>query len=101
MIFCEILIIDDDPEDVEILSEAFTESGVTCVHHVNSAVKAFLYLAGLELEHLPKLIVTDLYLPGITGDEFLRDLKGREVYKHIHVVILSSEKTEKEIERYR
>jgi len=101
MVLCKILIIDDDEDDVEILSQAFTESGVDGVHYVYSAMQAFIYLETLEHTCLPKLIVTDLFLPGITGAEFLKDLKGMELYKNIHVVILSSIKSDKEIDRYR
>ena len=72
----KILIIDDDTDDVEILSEAFTQNGVKSVNYVHSAIQAFMYLESIEnKEDLPKLIVTDLYLPGITGKEFLADLK--------------------------
>jgi CheY-like chemotaxis protein len=100
MVRCKILIVDDDEDDVEILVDAFTKSGVDSVHYVSSATQAFIYLQTLELIFLPKLIVTDHFLPGITGAEFLKDLKGMERYKHIHIVILSSVKSDSEIERY-
>lgn len=95
----KVLIVDDDTDDVEILAEAFTQSGVESVYYVHSAMQAFMYLQSVDKkENLPKLIVTDLYLPGITGAEFLKDLKGMDRYKHIHVIVLSSSKTEKQIE---
>jgi len=98
----KILIIDDDQDDVEILAEAFTHSGVESVHYVHTAIEAFMYLeATKNIDELPKLIVTDHFLPGITGAEFLKDLKGMEKYKHIHVIVLSSIKSEQEIERYK
>ncbi len=99
---CKILIVDDDLDDVEILSDAFTQTGVESVHYVHTAMEAFMYLQTLgEKNDLPKLIVTDMYLPGVTGAEFLKDLKGMDQYKHIHVVVLSSIKTPREIERYK
>lgn len=99
---CKILIIDDDADDVEILADAFTRSGVESVHYVYTAMQAFMYLEGVDVpEHLPRLIVTDHYLPGITGPEFLKDLKGMERYKHIPVIVLSTIKTEAQIEKYR
>ena len=102
MSYCKILIIDDDTDDVEILADAFTQSGVDCVHYVHTAIQAFMYLEQIEKdEDLPKLIVTDLYLPGITGREFLADLKGMERYKHIHVIVLSGLKSESEIQSYK
>ena len=97
-----ILIADDDTDDVEILSEAFTQSGVENVHYVHSAMQAFNYLQQVEKkENLPKLVVTDLYLPGISGAEFLADLKNMERYKNIPVIVLSTIKSEREIEKYK
>jgi CheY-like chemotaxis protein len=102
MSYCKILIIDDDNDDVEILADAFTQSGVDGVHYVHSAIEAFMYLQRVsDPADLPKLIVTDLYLPGITGPEFLADLKKMDKYKHIHVIVLSGAKSQKEIERYK
>jgi len=97
----KILIIDDDTDDVEILSDAFSKSGVESVHYVHSAMEAFIYLEQLEAGEMPKLIVTDMYLPGITGAEFLVDLKKMKRYKDIHVVVLSTIKSAVEIERYK
>ena len=42
-----------------------------------------------------------MYLPGITGAEFLADLKTMERYKHIPVIVLSSFKSKADIERYK
>jgi CheY-like chemotaxis protein len=97
---CKILMIDDDEDDVEILANAFLQSGVNSVHHVKTAMQAFMYLESVEYECLPKLIVTDNFLPGISGIELLADLKGMEKYKHIPVVVLSTSKADEEIEEY-
>ncbi len=98
---CKILIIDDDHDDVEILSELFKNSGVDSIHHVNTARLAFSYLQEFDSKaDLPKLIITDAYLPGTTGAAFLADLKIIENYKHIHVIVLSSVKIEKEIQQF-
>lgn len=97
----KILIIDDDLDDVEILADVFKSTGVDGVHYVHSAMEAFMYLESQPPASLPKLIVTDLYIPGITGAEFLADLKKMEPYKHIHVVVLSSVKSPSEIEKYK
>ena len=97
---CKILIIDDDVDDVEILADAFLQCGVCDVHYVYTAMEAFAYLESItNKEDLPKLIVTDLHLPGITGQEFLADLKGMEPYKHITVIVLSSAKSTTDIEK--
>lgn len=98
---CKILIIDDDQDDVEILADAFNQCGVDSVHYVFTAMQAFIYLQEKEHDTLPRLIVTDHFLPGITGAEFLKDLKGMEKYKHIPVIVLASMKSEKGIDMFR
>ena len=97
---CKILIIDDDEDDIGILSEALAQAGVDQLHYVFSAMQAFIHLQETPADCLPKLIITDLYLPGITGAEFLQDLKKMEKYKDILVVVLSTIKSETEIKRY-
>lgn len=99
MLSCKILIIDDDEDDIGLLSEAFSQCGVNGVHYVFSAIKAFMYLEEVEKDCLPKLLVTDLYLPGMSGAEFIADLKNMVKYQHIHVVILSTNKNANELEK--
>lgn len=98
---CKILIIDDDEDDVGILAEALAKSGVDEVHYVYSGIRAFMYLEETEPDSLPKLIITDHCLPGMTGADFLRDLKKMEKYSHIPVIVLSTTKSPQEVERYR
>jgi CheY-like chemotaxis protein len=65
-------------------------------------MQAFMYLEEVKMNaELPRLIVTDMHLTGITGQEFLEDLKGMVPYKHIHVIVLSSHKSERDIEKAR
>ncbi|MGZ5247043.1 MAG: response regulator [Flavitalea sp.] len=98
---CKILIIDDDEDDVEILADAFGQCGVDKIHYVFTAMQAFMYLEKISPERLPKMIITDHFLPGINGVEFLHDLKEMEKYKHIPVIVLSNIKSESQIEKYR
>ena len=98
---CKILIIDDDEDDVAILTDAFAQCGVDGVHYVYSAMQAFIYLQEVAHNCLPKLVITDHFLPGMTGTEFLKDLKRMDKYSHIPVIVMSTVKSEKELERYR
>ena len=56
---------------------------------------------GLELarQHHPDLILLDLHLPDIMGDEVLRRLKDDEATRDIPVVMLSADATPGQIER--
>ncbi len=53
------------------LADAFKSTGVESVHYEHTAMQAFMYLEKFKSsEELPKLIVTDSLLPGISGAEF-------------------------------
>jgi len=56
---------------------------------------------GLELarEHHPHLILLDLHLPGIMGDEVLRQLQAAPETRDIPVVMISADATPRQIER--
>lgn len=47
----------------------------------------------LQKGNIPDLIITDIYMPGMSGDEFLRFLKKNELFNTIPVIILSGEES--------
>jgi CheY-like chemotaxis protein len=98
---CDILIIDDDYDDVEILTEVLNKGGMDNVHYVHSAKEALQYLEDTYPDCIPKVIVTDVFLPGVTGAEFINQLQAMDQFKDIKVVILSSAKSPKQIEMLR
>jgi CheY-like chemotaxis protein len=87
---CDILIIDDDFEDVELLMEVLNKGGMSNLHYVHSATDALRYLEEAYPDCIPKVIITDIFLPGMSGLEFLSNLKNVEKFKSIKVVLLSS-----------
>ncbi len=98
---CKILIVDDDADDVEILSDAFLKIDVKCVHHTNTAAQAFMYLQEADKkDELPEIIIIDYYLRGATDVEFLQNLRSNEKYKKIFVIVFSTIKPLKETENY-
>jgi signal transduction histidine kinase/ActR/RegA family two-component response regulator len=56
---------------------------------------------GLELarEHVPHLILLDLHLPDLGGEEVLEQLRADEVTRDIPVVILSADATKRHLDR--
>ena len=77
-----ILVIDDDPELVAVLTEHFSKAGYAVIgaHHGGDG----LMLA--EHEH-PDVVVLDIRMPGLTGVEVLQQLRLR--WPDLPVVILS------------
>jgi len=63
-----ILLADDDPEDIELLSEAILEADQnTRLHTVNNGNMVITYLNGLSDDELPSLIVLDYNMSGMNG----------------------------------
>ncbi|WP_286076587.1 PleD family two-component system response regulator [Alistipes finegoldii] len=76
----QILIVDDKEQIAKILY-AYLQADYDC-HYVQNPL-----LAG----HMPDLIISDIRMPEMRGDEFLEYLKHNELFKQIPVVMLSSE----------
>lgn len=100
MVTCRILIVDDDRDDLDLLCSSFHEIGVKEVNAVESVQEAIEFLQNADDKKvLPKLIVTDLNMPGQCGYELLKILKTTPLYMHIPVIIFSTSISEKEIKK--
>ena len=75
----EILIIDDDTHISDMLSEMLQSEGYT-VSRAYSGTEAELFLSAKA----PDLILLDLMLPGLSGEELLARIKG------IPVIVVSA-----------
>jgi CheY-like chemotaxis protein len=86
-----ILIADDDPDDQEMFADRWrlhnSEAEVECV---SSGTEALSYLRNCPSDRLPRLIVIDYKMPGITGDEVLRLLLDDDRYARIPKIVWSS-----------
>ena len=74
-----ILIIDDDIHINEMLEEVLIQEGYQ-VSHAYSGTEALLFLANEK----PDLILLDLMLPGLTGEEVLSQIEK------IPVIVMSA-----------
>ena len=79
----KILIIDDDPAILDVLTECFTEEGyevkgITHVDDIYELIDTFQ----------PNAVITDYILNGINGGEFCTQIKM--AYQNLPVVILSA-----------
>ncbi|MGA2552570.1 MAG: response regulator [Burkholderiaceae bacterium] len=96
-----ILLIEDNRMDVELTLDAFrTRKLENKIHVALGGQEGIDYLFGRgvysdrEIHPLPDLILLDLKMPVMDGQEVLRQLKGVEILKRIPVVVLSSSKEE-------
>lgn len=78
-----ILVIEDDPSQVAILSHAFDKPGYTVVHE-NDGKRADHLLISHEFD----VVILDMGLPGMDGAEILRRLRHRK--NNVPVLILTA-----------
>jgi len=97
----EILLVEDNPGDVELVREALLEAKVRNELHVaRDGVEAMQFLKGeaaYSQAPCPDLILLDLNLPKKSGREVLAEIKNDPYLKLIPVVILTSSKEEEDI----
>ena len=105
----EILLVEDNPNDVELALHALKKNNLTNhIQVVRDGAEALEFLfgsgayAGREVNHTPKVILLDLKLPKVDGLEVLRRVKSDERTRLIPVVVLTSSREERDIvESYR
>jgi two-component system response regulator len=97
----DILLIDDNPDHVELIVKALQGNNILNeVHVVISGEEAidFLNQRGKYANEVrPGLILLDIKLPGMDGVEFLKQIKADPKLKSIPVVMLTTSGDEKEM----
>lgn len=100
----EILLVEDNPTDAELTTEALREGNLA--NHlvwVKDGAEAldFIFARGQysdrKVDDTPKVILLDLRLPKVDGLEVLQVLKSDNRTKAIPVVVLTSSKEERDI----
>ncbi|NJK77501.1 MAG: response regulator [Microcoleus sp. SU_5_6] len=81
----DILIVDDIPANIQLLSLMLIESG----YKVRKVISGERALKAVELQ-APNLILLDIKMPGMDGYEVCRQLKASEVTCDIPVIFISA-----------
>ena len=79
-----ILVVDDDPATLQLLSRILVESG----HHVLTASNGRDGLR-LALEANPQLVVTDWVMPNMNGIELCRALRKARLGQLLYIIVLT------------
>jgi two-component system response regulator len=100
----EILLVEDNPNDIELTLHALKKHNITnSIHVVRDGAEALEYVfctgaaANRSIENGPKLILLDLKLPKVDGLEVLRRIKGDPRTRMTPVVVLTSSREERDI----
>ncbi|HYO71879.1 MAG TPA: response regulator [Archangium sp.] len=99
-----ILLVEDNPDDVDLTQRAFQRAGVTQpLEVVEDGMDALDYLFGRGAfahraqEPLPSLVLLDLKLPRLDGHQVLRQIRADARTRFLPVVILTSSDEEKDL----
>ena len=79
-------VVEDNPDLASIFVEALSAAGYQ-TKMIHDGTEAF----DAVLKDPPDLIMLDLHLPGLKGDEILRRIRDHEALKNIRVLIASAD----------
>ncbi len=81
----KVLIVDDDEELVELLSDVFEKDGRFDVKTANNG-----FDAGMQVrEFRPDLVVLDVMLPDINGKEVCQRIRSDETLEAVKIICIS------------
>jgi two-component system, response regulator len=112
----ELLLVEDDPNDVELTLHVFRKHHLAnSIHVARDGAEALDFLFGGDTSRpgrtaspggaaldrgagpLPKLVLLDLKLPKVDGIEVLRRLRADERTRTIPVVVLTSSQDDRDL----
>ena len=103
-----VMLVDDSQNDLELMRIAFKKAGIgNPIAEVHSGEQAIAYLSGedkyADRRHfpLPRLIVTDLKMPGVDGFELLKWLREQPAFEPVPKIVLTASALEEDEKRAR
>jgi len=100
----ELLLVEDDPRDVELTLLAFQDmklSNSVQVARDGEEALEFVFAtgryAGRDVDHGPRLVLLDLKLPKVEGLEVLRRIRADPRTRTLPVVVLTSSNQERDV----
>jgi two-component system response regulator len=99
-----ILLVEDNPSDIGLTQRALAKARIANEMIVaEDGEEALDYLwgtgvhAGRDLSDLPAVILLDLKLPGVSGLEVLRQIRGDARTRRVPVVILTTSREDQDV----
>lgn len=99
-----ILLVDDNPDDVELTQLAFEKLQLDAeVVVARDGVEALEYLfaegafSSRDVRQLPRLVLLDLKMPRMDGFGVLKRIRGDERTRYLPVVVLTSSTEERDL----
>jgi CheY-like chemotaxis protein len=89
-----VLLVEDNPADINLVEEALDEAQLDCrLHVMRDGMRAIEFLEQLDAEPdhpAPDLVLLDLNLPKIGGEEVLMRVRMSPKCEGVKVLIISS-----------
>lgn len=89
----QILLVEDNPGDVRLIEEAFRDGHINNhLHTVTDGQEALDFVHRRnEYEDAPRpdIVLLDLHLPGVDGEDVLHEIKHHPELEHVPVIVLS------------
>jgi two-component system response regulator len=96
----DIILVEDNPDDAKLSIRALKKGNLANnLLHLWDGEEAIQYLNQNKQNNLPKLILLDLKMPKIDGIELIQYLKNDDLLKTIPIVVLTSSKENKDIQK--
>ena len=97
----DILLLEDEPADAGLVRLAIKENKLFCqLHHVLDGIEGLAFLrqqGDYANAPRPDLILLDMNMPRLNGQEFLSILKADPLLKSIPVVMLTTSDAERDV----
>ena len=92
-----ILLVEDDEVDVMTVKRAFDKNRIVNPLFVaNDGLDALRMLRSGDMPSERRIILLDLYMPKMSGFEFLRELRDDPALQHTPVVVLTTSNDERD-----
>lgn len=93
----KILLIEDDPDDVELLQDSLDANNISYeMKVINDGALVLEYLHNSP--NCPDVIVLDLNLPRVHGKEILKEIKITPPYKNVPLLILTTSSAKEDVD---
>jgi CheY-like chemotaxis protein len=85
-----VFIVDDDPDDRQIILDAFLENNSDIDYIFIESAEELLTTLYDDKTNLPDLILLDLNMPGVLGLQALKEIRENKTFRQIPIIVLTT-----------